>query len=228
VPYDGVTSVMPRAKIRVPQIDPYEVTRFLDDCVGPSSEDPSLLELRSENMLPLFLPWAIRMVREVGQRTPEGQTLIPRGEWDELSSHVNGAVHALAVRAESFAEVDRGPSASDLAQAALADPWLLGEGSSGGLCLFGLRPSLRGPRRQVSFSSRLKGINVDQGWALTSSGWFRLGQRVRGWEFQELCPKHTEVHEWGDEEVKYQLLRNRASIAWQLGQLKLVPRQEVS
>ena len=219
---------MPRTRLRVPQIDPYEVTRFLDECVGPSIEDPSLLELWSEKVPPLFLPWVLRMVREVGQHTPEGRILIPRGEWVELSSHVNGAVHSLAITAEIFAEVDRGPSASELAQAPLADPWLLGEGSSGVLRLFGLRPSFRGPRRQVTFSSKLKGINVDEGWALTSSGWFRLGQRVRGWEFQELCPKHTEAHEWGDEEVKYQLLCNRASIVWRLDQLKLVPERAVT
>lgn len=97
---------------------------------------------------------------------------------------------------------------------------MAGRNSSGDLCLIGFRPCGRAGKRTKAFSTSLTAIDVEKGWALSGSRWYRLGQRISGPEFQALRPRYSDLREFGDEEIEAELQAQRARVAKKVGQVK--------
>jgi hypothetical protein len=214
---------MTQTKVRIPRISLRQVARYLDNCVRPVPDDPSKLEIRPEKVPPLFRLSLFPKKAGRNRLTADEPRFVNRDEWSTMADYRLDLAYDVIWRAEEFAQADRGPSASDLEEALLADPWVAGRNSSGDLCLIGFRPCGRAGKSTKAFSYQLRALNVEQGWALAGH-WYRLGQRISGPEFQKLRPRYSNLQEFTDEEIEASLQADRARLASKMRDLKPPPQ----
>lgn len=113
---------MTQKKVRVPRISLRQVDRYLAACVCPIPDDPSRLEIRPEKVPPLFMPTLFPKEAWTGKRISADWLVLERDQWEMLTSYLRQFADEFIWRADQFTLADRGPAASDLEQAPLADP----------------------------------------------------------------------------------------------------------